>query len=642
MLFMDQLKWLTQRLIQALRSDVVESATNSLPHTDSWAAVAANGSQSDRDRIASSYKVRTAQLQHQYKSSIVQRGNCYRYLIACGIAVAVFIYLYFPAHLLPLWPAILPAVAGIVAFREARKHERTVRDSDCLLGLYDRRLQRVQHEWMGKGDPGLDLQIANHLSARDLDLFGKGSLFELLCDVETPSGREALAAWIQRPVAPEEVLLRQQAILSLRDRTNLREKLALQREGEASRFSWDTLVGWLVASPVKFPRWLPWTAIVLSLSLAVVAACGSKGVLELRDAVWLAVVIGGAEATLALTFRRRVRFVLTGLHLPARKIEAMRRMCAVLDRERLETPLLILMQNKLRGSTDRIARIQKLVRLRELRNSEYLFYPLAAVLWSTHLTIRIELWRQRHGRELVEWLTVLGEFEALVAIAAYAYENPQDPFPDFASCGPLFAATGMGHPLMDVRTCVQNDLELGLETQFLLVTGSNMSGKSTLLRAAGVNATLAWMGAPVRATSLRLSQVQLCASIRVDDSLLNGQSRFYAEVERLKAILELTGSGPPVFFLIDELFGGTNSADRRVAAEAVIRLFVERQAIGLVTSHDLSLAEIPEKPELKGTNAHFTDSPSDEGLRFDYRLRLGKAHRSNALKIIKLIGIPLK
>jgi DNA mismatch repair ATPase MutS len=162
------------------------------------------------------------------------------------------------------------------------------------------------------------------------------------------------------------------------------------------------------------------------------------------------------------------------------------------------------------------------------------------------------------------------------------------------SGGPLFEATGMGHPLMDVRTCVQNDLKLGLETQFLLVTGSNMSGKSTLLRAAGVNATLAWMGSPVRAKSLRLSQAQVCASIRVDDSLLNAHSSFYAEVERLKAIFERTASGSSVFILIDELFGGTNSAVRRVAAEALIRLLVERQAIGLVTSRDLSLAEIPE------------------------------------------------
>ena len=168
-----------------------------------------------------------------------------------------------------------------------------------------------------------------------------------------------------------------------------------------------------------------------------------------------------------------------------------------------------------------------------------------------------------------------------------------------------------------------------------------MSGKSTLLRAAGLNSTLAWMGAPVRAKRLRLSPLQVCASIRVDDSLMNGRSHFYAEVERLKAMFHCAASDPPVLFLIDELFGGTNSADRRVAAEAVIRLLVERGAIGLVTSHDLALTEIAEKRELKGANVHFADLPTAEGLSFDYHLRPGKVEHSNALKIIRMMGIPL-
>jgi len=175
----------------------------------------------------------------------------------------------------------------------------------------------------------------------------------------------------------------------------------------------------------------------------------------------------------------------------------------------------------------------------------------------------------------------------------------------------------------------------------LLVTGSNMSGKSTLLRAVGLNATLARMGAPVRATRLRLSPLQVCASIRIDDSLLSGRSHFYAEVERLKTMFDRAASGPPVLFLIDELFGGNNSADRRVAAEAVIRLLIERQAIGLLTSHDLTLTEIPGERELKGANVHFSDLPTAEGLSFDYHLRPGKVEHSNALKIIKMMGIPL-
>lgn len=201
-------------------------------------------------------------------------------------------------------------------------------------------------------------------------------------------------------------------------------------------------------------------------------------------------------------------------------------------------------------------------------------------------------------------------------------------------------AIALGHPLMDRRTCVCNDLLLTEQKRFLLLTGSNMSGKSTLLRAVGLNATLAWMGAPVYAKRLRLSRLQVCASIRIQDSLLDGSSRFYAEVQRLKAMLDLEKDGKPVLFLIDELFGGTNSADRRVAAEAVIRSLVEHQGIGLVTTHDLALSEIGEMKDLKGMNVHFTDLPTADGqLKFDYRIRSGRLDHGNALKIVKMVGL---
>jgi hypothetical protein len=529
----------------------------------------------------------------------------------------------------------------VAAFKEARKHDRRHRESIRLLNMYHRGLQRLQHEWMGEGDPGLDLRITGHMSARDLDLFGEGSLFELLCDVQTPAGRDILAQWLQSPAPPEEVLARQHAIGSLRDRTDLREKLARLREDEASEYSWTRLREWLAASPIQFPRWAPGVGLLLSLAVASVAACGWYQVIKPHEALWTMAFIGTAQGALALFLRPRVRSVLDGIQVPARRLESLRRMCLLMEGERPSSPLLIQMQQRIRGSSLCISRLQQLVRLRELRNNELFFYACLLLLWSTQWTMRIELWRQRHGHELIQWLTVLGEFEALMAIAVYAHENPDDPNPELAREAPLFEAEGMGHPLMDPRKCVPNDLNLDGGNQFLLVTGSNMSGKSTFLRAAGVNATLAWMGAPVRAKSLRLSPLQVCASIRVDDSLLSGRSHFYAEVERLKAMLERAASGPPVFFLIDELFGGTNSADRRVAAEAVIRLLVERQAIGLVTSHDLALTEIAEKSGSKGANVHFTDSPTEDGVNFDYRLRPGKVDHSNALKIIRMIGIPL-
>ena len=633
--------WAVGFLTQTLRPVTTGPPPSQPSPTVFETAVSTDGPESARDQIASTYRANIAQLQRQRERAIIQRGRCYWYLITFLIVLVASFYLSFGLHLLPLWAFSLPMVAALWAFEEARKRDSRARDSGCLHDFYRRRLQRLQHEYMGKGDPDVDLQMADHLSARDLDLFGEGSLFELLCDVQTPAGRNVLAQWLQSPAPPEEVISRQHAIRSLSGRTDLREKLALLSGDEASEYSWNRLRDWLAASPVRFPRWAPWAALLLSLSLGSVAACGWKEVVEPHDALLVMGFIGMAEGAFALFLRRRVRSILDGLQLPARRLESLRQMCILIERERAEAPLLILIQRRLQRSPEHISSLQRLVRLRELRDNNLLFYPALLLLWSTQWTMRIERWRQHHGRDLLQYLTVLGEFEALMAIAAHAYENPADPYPELVAEGPLFEATGMGHPLMDVRTCVQNDLTLGGETRFLMVTGSNMSGKSTLLRAAGLNATLARMGAPVRAKRLRLSPLQVCASIRVDDSLMNGRSHFYAEVERLKAMFDCAASDPPVLFLIDELFGGTNSADRRVAAEAVIRLLVERGAIGLVTSHDLALTEISEKRELKGANVHFADLPTAEGLSFDYHLRPGKVERSNALKIIRMMGIPL-
>ena len=475
-------------------------------------------------------------------------------------------------------------VAAVVAFEEARKRDRLARDSGRLLDLYHRRLQRLQHEWMGKGDPGVDLQMADHLSARDLDLFGEGSLFELLCDVQTPAGRDALAQWLQSPAPPEEVISRQHAIRSLRDRTDLRERLALLRGDEASEYSWNRLRDWLTASPVRFPRWAPWAGLLLSLSMASVALCGWNEVIEPHDALRvLADHRHGARGACSFPpppspvhlgwhafARKQIRIDAQDVHARGWRTHGRGRCSARCNSGSEDRPNLFPSSS---GWCECVScETTNTFSGRSFRSSG-----------STQWTMRIERWRQLHGRDLLQYLTVLGEFEALMAIAAYAYENPADPYPELVGEGPLFEATGMGHPLMDVRTCVQNDLTLGGETHFLLVTGSNMSGKSTLLRAVGLNATLAWMGAPVRAARLRLSPLQVCASIRVDDSLMNGRSHFYAEVERLKAMFDCAASGPPVLFLIDELFGGTNSADRRVAAEAVIRLLVERR--GYRTGH---------------------------------------------------------
>jgi DNA mismatch repair ATPase MutS len=263
------------------------------------------------------------------------------------------------------------------------------------------------------------------------------------------------------------------------------------------------------------------------------------------------------------------------------------------------------------------------------------------VLWPLGLAIRVEDWRRASGPSVRRWLEATGEMEALCSLGSYSFEHPADPFPQFLAGGPCFEAKAIAHPLLPDARAVRNDVSLGGALRVLVVSGSNMSGKSTLLRTIGVNAVLAQAGAPVRAGSLRLSPLLPGASIRVTDSLQGGMSRFYAEIVRLRDILKATAGSVPVIFLLDEFLHGTNSHDRLVGAEAMVRGLVERGAIGLITTHDLALANIAEGLGERAANVHFEDQLEDGVMKFDYRMRPGVVRKSNAIELMRSVGLEI-
>jgi DNA mismatch repair ATPase MutS len=314
-----------------------------------------------------------------------------------------------------------------------------------------------------------------------------------------------------------------------------------------------------------------------------------------------------------------------------------------LEKERFDAPQLVALRKALEThgapAWREIARLQRLVGWADARRNQ-LFAPLAAMLlWGTQFSLAIELWRQRCGLRLAVWLETVGEIEALAALGSHAFENPDDPFPELVEGGPLFEGEGLGHPLLPSERCVRNDARLAAESAVLVVSGSNMSGKSTFLRSVGVNAVLALAGAPVRARRLRLSRLSLGASIRVNDSLQEGESRFYAEIKRLSQIVGLARDGAELLFLLDEVLHGTNSHDRQIGAAAVVRGLVELGAIGLVTTHDLALARIADELAPRAANVHFEDHLEGGRIAFDYQLRPGVVTRSNALALMREVGL---
>jgi DNA mismatch repair ATPase MutS len=255
------------------------------------------------------------------------------------------------------------------------------------------------------------------------------------------------------------------------------------------------------------------------------------------------------------------------------------------------------------------------------------------------VALAAERWRRDHGKVIHEWVDVLGEFEALSSLAGYSYEHPQDTFPEIVDGAAAFVASELGHPLLPAAKCIRNSVSIEAPTRVLLVSGSNMSGKSTLLRTVGINTVLAMAGAPVRARSMSLTPLQIGASIRVNDSLHEGSSRFYAEITRLREIYGLLERDLPVLFLLDELLQGTNSKDRLVGAEGIVRAFVASGAIGLVSTHDLALTDISGLSSGTLRNVHFQDELAQGQMRFDFTLREGVVTKSNGIELMRAVGL---
>jgi DNA mismatch repair ATPase MutS len=263
------------------------------------------------------------------------------------------------------------------------------------------------------------------------------------------------------------------------------------------------------------------------------------------------------------------------------------------------------------------------------------------LLYSVQTALAAEAWRKRCGARMRAWIEIAGEVEALLSLATYAFEHPSDPFPEFALApgSAIFDAEGLGHPLIAASQCVRNDVRLDAATRVLLVSGSNMSGKSTLLRTVGVNTILAMAGAPIRGTRLWLSPLALGTRLRSIDSLQEGRSTFYTELLRIRQVVEMTAGSAPVLFLFDELLDGTNSHDRRIGAENLVRVLLAKGAIGIMTTHDLALTEMAASLNGAVQNVHFQDYVENGQMRFDYKLRGGVVTKSNALELMRLAGL---
>lgn len=540
-----------------------------------------------------------------------------------------------------LW-ILLPAVVALSIVqsltRNARLHARVQR----IVRFYELGLGRLHHHWQGRGIPGGEFRPDKHAYASDLDLFGTGSLFELLCTARTGIGQAMLANWLIKPAEFGEVIERQLAIAELRDKLDLREDWT-SAEGSAPEQAGSSIRDWASAPIIAFPSYAQVLAFFLPICLIVVSIAAGFGVFGYN---WLGIVAVsiGLESLLAALLLRKTRRAAQNLVSTSFELALLAPLLRRLESEHFRCPLLKSLQSQLTALSGRpseqIRRLSLWAWLLDLRQIEYFALLSAPLLWGTNLAMLIERWRQQNREGLVRWLDSLAQFEALLCLARYYYENPDHTFAILKSQSfPLFQAEALGHPLLDREACVRCDLQLdGQTTQLIMVSGSNMSGKSTLLRSVGINSVLAFAGAPVRAARLQISALQIACSISIHDSLLQSKSRFQAEVERLKWILDLSRTGN-VLFLMDEVLGGTNSNDRLFGARAVIGQLAEKGAIGLVTTHDLALTEVVNALDGRAINVHFQEHYENGQMLFDYRMRPGVLTRTNGLSVMAALGL---
>ena len=615
----------------------------------------------------------------------------------------------------PAWLLLAAAAALFMVFvARQRAARRRLRRAELMAGFNREGIARIARSWPDLRPwpdtlavPGL-APPRGHGYADDLDLCGHASLMHLIGVCGTSPGWRTLRAWLLEAADPDTVALRQEAAREMAGALGFRDRLAAEarlvgdarpaagalraKSPDAATPDAPPIEGLLPGAPeTSFLRWAegaPWlpghtwlraaSYLLPPVNVAMIVLC-SAGAVPIPALVWPLIL-----STVVVTLRWRA---IHGVFDEASDGESgVRRYGpllghlgrATLDsryaadiRERIggalpagdgarSGPAGTRAGNAARAAPDEIDALRRLLDLVDARRSVLFHLPAAVVLhWDVHVLAALERWKARSGRRVRGWLEAVGEAEALASLAALAADHPDWTMPVLDGGATTLKARALGHPLLAPDTCVRNDVEIGPAGSFLLVTGSNMSGKSTLLRATGLNAVLAQAGGPVCAAELRLPPLRVMTSIRIEDSLADGVSYFMAGLQRLKRVVDAARTGRPAcrsaidaptgpphrdtphtLYLLDEILQGTNSAERRIAARSVLRKLLATRAIGAVTTHDLSLA-VADDLTARAVAVHFTESVAEDAgeLTFDYRLRGGIATSTNALVLLRLAGL---
>lgn len=510
---------------------------------------------------------------------------------------------------------------------------------------------RVRDEWQALPEDGAQFQLPEHAYAGDLDIFGPRSLFQFMNVAHTAYGQAALARLLSRPDSRSAIQERQAAVRELADELELRQRLEAhtlrspnppgQRARAQAALDIEPLLRWAESKPELLPRrGLVWAAWVLP-PCTLLGFLATK-LFDLPFVMWALPL--AAQMFISSSAAGAAARVFSAVSASPGAFVRLRPTLALLEAHVPKAPLLTRLHTELgsggRAASAQMRRFERVLAWFELRHNG-MVYPFINVLlcWDIHCVVALERWQVESGRALGPWLEVLGHWEALSSLAGLAHDNPDWTFPEIAAEPGVYEARGLGHPLIPARARVPNDVILEGPGSALLVTGSNMSGKSTLLRAMGLAAVLACAGSAVCARHLRISPLAVYTSMRISDSLSQGVSHFYAELKKLRAALEAVRGDYPVFFLLDEILHGTNSEERQVGARWILSELIAAGATGAVSTHDLALCALPPHLMAHVRTVHLRESVEGEQMTFDYKLRAGPVSGGNALRLMRSLGL---
>jgi hypothetical protein len=557
------------------------------------------------------------------------------------------------------WAALgVLAIAFVVlVVAHARVNDAAER-SKAAVRFHSKGLARLDLAWASLSDQSARFRTPDHPFASDLDVFGRASLMQLVDATETRFGQERLAALLAlegRGHWPDDALARQAAARDLAGRFAFREGLATagailddDKPDAAALVTWAEAPAEPVSTLVRGLAWVQPAVVVALLASGTSLGLSAGAITGLCVA---AIAVGLAVAG-------RLAPTLETVSAKESAVTRWRAMLAAIEREPFEAPRLASLRAGLESDGARasgeLGRLERIVGFTDARRNEvFRFFIGPLLMWDVHCAVALQAWRARGGRRLRTWLDVLSETEALASLGGFAFEHPEFAWPDLVS-EPMFEGRGVGHPLIAAERRVGNDVHLSAPGRALVVTGSNMSGKSTLLRAIGANAVLAFAGAPTCAVALRVGPMRIATSMRVEDSLEQGVSHFYAELRRLKRVLDLARQAgdagasneatpaarrAPVLYLLDEILHGTNSRERIIGACAVVRELVALGALGAVSTHDLGITALERELPGRVENAHLEEQVQGDSMTFDYVLRPGIVQSSNALRLMRAVGI---